>query len=466
MKKRIVKRLFAALLTGTFVCSALAGCGGAQSGGGAASDDTEIAEAIKKVMEDKEEVNITFWTGTGEANFPYLQAMVDAFEEEYPNITVELENQGQVMDLMDKLTQNIVSKTTPTISNISPSYFKEYIDSGAIIDMMPYFENEEIGFTEEEKNAIYPMYLEEAMSFGEDGTMYGFPTNKKTGDAFFYNKTYFDEKGWEAPATWDEVAQYSKVIKEETGVPGLSYDVAYPEAAFKMLSMQWGSEYLTEDGEADIDNEASREALKFYKENYDAGYFTMPSEMPSAGGNYSSDGFTGGECYMYVGAAAGAPYAVPDPEAGEEVFEVGIAPIPQKDDNNRIAFSKGEDYCIFSNATAEERVAAWLLIKYMSGDEANVDWLIATGNLPITNTMAEVPEYKAFLETENDGSSNYYKAAAVNTLLEMADYMQYERVSPVSAALAESCGTMWQSVIIGGKDIEAAMEQAVAEVEK
>lgn len=466
MKIRQLKKICTVLTIGGLVCSVLAGCQGNKMTGGASGDDTEIQEAIKKVVEDKEEVNITFWTGTGEANFPYLQAMVDGFEKEYPNITVELTNQGPLTDLMDKLTQNIVSKTTPTLSNINPSYFQEYIDSGAIVDMMPYYESKEIGLTDDEKEAIYPMYLEEAMSFGEEGTMYGFPTNKKTADVFFYNKTYFDEKGWEAPATWDEVEEYSKIIKEETGSPGFSYDVAYPESAFKMLSMQWGSAYMTGEGEADIDNEASREAIEFYKENYDKGYFTMPSEMPSSGGNYSSDGFKAKECYMFVGAAAGAPYAVPDAEAGQEEFEVGIAQIPQKDANNKLAFSKGEDYCIFSNATAEERVAAWLLIKYMSGDNANVEWFIATGNLPITKTMVEVPEYKAFLDKENDGSADYYKASAVNALLDMADYMQYEKNSPISSTLAESSGTMWQSIIIGGKDIDAAMEQAVSEVDK
>lgn len=85
------------------------------------------------------------------ANFPYLETIVNAFQEAYPNIHVDFQNQGPVSDLMDKLTQNIVAKSTPTLSNVSPTYFKEYIDSGAIIDLADYYNHSEIGFTAEEK---------------------------------------------------------------------------------------------------------------------------------------------------------------------------------------------------------------------------------------------------------------------------------------------------------------------------
>ena len=252
---------FCGWLLAVTTCISLAACGSGQAGNGGAGSQEDLEAAIQSVLVDKEEVNITFWTGTGQQNYPYLEAMVQNFEEEYPNIHVELSNQGPVSDLMDKLTQNIVSETTPTLSNITPTYFLEYINSGAIIDMMPYYSHEEIGFTEEEKAAFYPSYIEEAMSFGGEGTMYGFPTNKKTADIFFYNRTYFEEQGWSVPETWDQVVEYSRQIKEDTGMPGFSYDVAYPEAAFKTLSMQWGSPYLNADGTASIDNDNLSESL-------------------------------------------------------------------------------------------------------------------------------------------------------------------------------------------------------------
>lgn len=461
--KKTWKKMCALLLCAS-MCSSLAACG-KKNGNSTVDESGEIEAAVKKVLEDKEDVTISFWASATQQNFTYLEDTVNDFMEEYPNIKVEITNQGPITDLMDKLTQNIVSKTTPTLSNVTPTYFLEYIDSGAVIDLMPYYDNDTVGYTDEEKADFYQTYIDEAMSFGEEGTMYGFPTHCKTADILIYNKTYFDAKGWNAPTSWDEVAEYSKQIKEDTGMPGFSYDVTYPEKAFRMLSQQWGSSYIKEDGTADIDNDASREAMQFYKENYDAGYFTMPSEMPSAGGNYSNVGFAAQECYMYVGGAAGVPYAVPKEESGQEMFELGMAPIPQKDSENQVAISEGADYCVFSNSTAEERVAAWLLIKFFSRDDQNIEWLKATGYLPITSTMLDEPEYKAFLEMENDGSADYYKAAAVNAVLEMTDYLSYEHISPLTSTLATECGTMWKSVIIGGADVDSALSETAAKVE-
>ncbi len=429
-----------------------------------AADDS-LEAAIVKVLDDKVPVKISFWTGTGAANFPFLETMVQAFQAQYPNITVDFSNQGPIGELTGKLTQNIVSKSTPTISNLAPTTFYEYVRSGAIVDMAPYYDNERIGFTEEEKAAFYPHFIEQGQSYGPEGTMYGFPTNKKTTDILIYNKTIFDENSLTAPATWDDVVAACEVIKEATGIPGLSFDGgAYTEAVFKTLSQQWGSPYITADGVVDIDNDASRAALAFYKSNMDAGLFTQAALMPSASGNYSNNGFLMGECFMNVGTAAGAYYSIPKAESGHKMFELGVAPLPQKDLSAPYAFFKGEDYCMFANSTAEERVAAWLLIKFMSQDENNIEWLINSANLPITKTMLDVPEYAAFLATEADGSVQYYKAAAIGAVLEMQDFLKVDRIIENTAAVAKECGVLWESVMIGGADIDTALADATAKL--
>ncbi len=422
---------------------------------------SEIEDAAQKVLTGEGSVEISFWTGTGQANFPYLEAMVNAFQEAYPNISVDFSNQGPITELIAKLTQNIVSGTTPTLSNLNDPIFPEYIASEAVVDLSDYYDSPTIGFSEEEKTDFFAPYLAEVISLGGEGTLYGFPTNKKTTDIFVYNKTFFDAHGWEAPATWDQVVEYSKVIFEETGKPGFSYDTSYGEAAFKTLSTQWGSAYVTADGLIDINNQASLDALNFYRENMDLGYFTLPALMPSAGGNNSSNGFVMEECYMFVGAAAGIQYAVPNVASGHQDFEVGIAPVPQKDAANPVAFMKGENYAIFSNATPEQRVAGWLLIKYLSGAEQNSEWLINTGNLPISQSMVADAAYQAFLTSSVD-SPSYYKASAVNAALEMMDWMRFDVAFAEAGQFAEEIGNMWKSVMIGGADVASTL-QATAE---
>ncbi|MCI3923521.1 extracellular solute-binding protein [Paenibacillus sp. TRM 82003] len=421
--------------------------------------ESPLDAAIQSVLIDKKEVSISFWTGTGAANFPVLEEMVNAFQAEHPNIKVDFSNQGPIGELTGKLTQNIVSKSTPTLSNMNAATFPQYIESGAIVDLLPYYEHETIGL--DRPDGVFPYYLEETKSYGPDGTMYGFPTNKKTADVLVYNKTYFDGKGWAPPKTWDEVAAYAKTIYEETGKPGFSFDNAYGDGPFMLLSKQWGSPYILADGTVDIGNDASAEALKFYKQHMESGYFTMPALLPSAGGKYSSNGFVMEETYMFVGAAAGVQFAVPKPESGHKAFEVGVAPVPQKDPNRPVYFSKGEDYAVFTNSTEEERVAAWLLIAYLTDPKPNVKWLTMTGNLPISQAMVDEPEYKQFLEIASKDDPGYYKSAAVNAVLSAGD-LTFTQATPRSAEIAEAIGTMWESIMIGGGDVDQLLQETAA----
>ncbi|HML68489.1 MAG TPA: extracellular solute-binding protein [Clostridia bacterium] len=420
-------------------------------------EPTALEKAIENVVTNGQKVDIVFWTGTGSSNFPFLESMVAAFMAKYPNISVDFSNQGPISDLTAKLTQNIVSGSTPQLSNINAAIFPEYVKNNVLVDLAEYANDPTIGFTAAELADFFPSYLAEAKSFGPEGTMFGFPTNKKTTDVLIYNKTYFDAKGWSAPTTWGQIADYSKAIFEETGKPGFSYDTAYGEAAFKLLSMQYGSPYVTADSTVDIDNLASADALRFYKGNMDAGYFTLPALMPSAGGNYSNNGFVVKECYMYVGAAAGIPYAIPNADKGQEVFEVGVAPLPQLMTSNPIAFSKGEDYVMFTNSTDEQRVATWLLIKFLSQAENNIEWLVNTGNLPISQSMVDNADYQAFLNTENDGSAAYYKAQAVKAALLMNDYMRIDVTFDRSGEFSTEIGNMWKAIMVGGADIAATL---------
>jgi len=379
---------------------------------------------------------------------------------EYPNITVEFSNQGAINDLTAKLTQNIVSKTTPTLSNINSPTFPEYIASEAIVDLIPYYKDSRIGYSDAEMADFFQNYLDEVKSFGAEGTMYAWPTNKKTTDILVYNKTYFDAHGWKAPKTWDEVVAYCEVIRKETGKPGFSYDTSYGEAAFKTMSTQWGSAYVKQDGTVDIDNEASLAVLKFYKQNLDKGLFTLPALMPSAGGNYSNSGFVMEECYMFVGPAAGIQYNIPNTSKGQKDFEVGVAALPQKDLAKPATFSKGENYAVFSNSTMEQRVAAWLLIKFLSDAENNVEWLVNTGNLPISNSQVKTDGYQKFLAS--DTGKSYYYAIAVKAALDMQDFMKYDVVFDQASQLATQVGTMWKSVLIGGADPVASLKESQA----
>ena len=76
-----------------------------------------------------------------------------------------------------------------------------------------------IPYTEEEKASYYP-HIMDTVTF--DGEQWGIPTAFST-KALFWNKGLFAEAGLDPetpPATWEELYDMGKTIKDKTGVAG------------------------------------------------------------------------------------------------------------------------------------------------------------------------------------------------------------------------------------------------------
>jgi len=100
----------------------------------------------------------------------------------------------------------------------------------------------------------------------------------------------------------------------------------------------------------------------------------------------------------------------------------------------------------------------------MSQPENNLEWYIHTGNLPIRKSMLNLPEYQTFLNMTKE-AAGYYKAMAVHAVLFVQYKMSYEKVIEKSSELSKACRTLWESVMIGGEDIESAIATAVSSID-
>ena len=79
--------------------------------------------------------------------------------------------------------------------------------------------------------------------------------------------------------------------------------------------------------------------------------------------------------------------------------------------------------------------------------------------------MHNVPEYEAFLEIPaDDGSVPYYKAAAVNAVIAKEDYLKANVIVPNASTIAKECGVLWESIMIGGANIETALADTDAKI--
>ena len=165
-----------------------------ESGGN--SGDSEASE-------DSVTITIGSWRTEDKASY---QKMIDAFNEENPDINVEFKP--------SKNTEYNTILNTALQSGEGPD----------IIHLRPYtpgIELADAGYLEplDDLEGL-DQYPEEtlAASKGSDDKQYGVPLNMST-TQMFYNKKMFEEMGLEEPQTWEEFMTLNEKIKKEGTTP-------------------------------------------------------------------------------------------------------------------------------------------------------------------------------------------------------------------------------------------------------
>ncbi len=404
------KRLLALALSLTI----MTGCSSSNGG----SENSDI------VTEISEPVEITFWHAMNGQHEATLTALTEEFMEANPNITVTLQNQGSYQDLSAKITATSLSEDDlPTLTQAYPDWMIGFIQDGLMLDLTPYIENSEIGM--EDFDDILPS-LREAVTF--DGQIYGIPFNKST-EVLWYNKTLFEELGLEVPTTYEELAEVSKEIYEAKGIAGAGFD-----SLSNYYTTFLKSNGETFNSELDVTGQVSQDALAYYQEGIQDGYFRIAGTD-----RYLSGPFGNEQVAMYMGSNAGESFVE---KSVDGKFEVGVAPYP-----TNASMQQGTDVYVFEKSTPEERTAAFLFLKFLSGTEQQIEWAINTGYFPSRTSAIESDEYK------NSAS----KVASI-----LADATTNLYTNPVTAgtetAYRES-GTMLESFLASPKsDINEALE--------
>lgn len=353
------KRLLALGLV--FMSAAMVGCG-------SKGNDTSSADIVTEI---KEPVEITFWHAMNGDLEKSLTSLTEKFMAENPNIKVTLQNQSSYKDLQQKITATVASpKDLPTMTQAYPDWMFNPIKDNLVTDLTPYIENETLKFDNYED--ILPSFREAAKI---DGKIYGMPFNKST-EVLWYNKTLLDELGLKAPTTYEELAQVSKTIKEKKGIAGAGFDSlnTYYTTFLK-------TEGKTFDSNFDVTDEASAKALNYYLEGVKEGYFRIAGTD-----NYLSGPFGNGTVAMYVGSNAGENFVK---QGVGDKFEVAAAPYPTS-----ASLQQGTDLYVFSSATAEQKTAAYMFLKFLTTKENQITWASQTGYMPVRQSAIDSEEYK------------------------------------------------------------------------
>ena len=420
--------------------------------------------------------HITFYHTMGESLRAVLDKYIAEFNKLYPDIVIEHKQVGGYDDVRDQIQTEITVGDQPNIAYCYPDHVAMYNIAYAVQPLDEYISSTEtitradgsteiLGLTQEQIDNFIDGYYEEGKVYG-DGKMYTLPMSKST-EVLYYNKTFFEKNNLTVPTTWDELEAVCRQIK---ALDPKSIPLGYDSEANWFITMceQYNSPYTSATGEHFLfDNETNREFVAEFRSWYEDRLVTTQEIFQ----NYTSGLFTAAEgetrCYMCIGSSAGANHQIPKDDAGNFMFEVGIATVPQVNANNRKVISQGPSLCIFKKANAEEVKASWLFVKFLTTNlDFQAEFGMTSGYIPVLENVTDNAVYAAELEAA-DGYEGL-PLLATKVALEQADAYYTSPAFNGSSAARDEVGKLIQFCMTDPScatpaGIKTAFEKAIQE---
>lgn len=175
-------------------------------------EGTPIVEkvAVTATPEPEKQVTLKLWTveaGREAYDIAHRNAIA-AFEEQHPNIKIELVKIGFV-GFQDVLTSAILANQAPDVVELQSAWAQQYIQLGALLpvtDIVQAIGEDQYGKAEK-------------IAFSKDGEWYGVPFFGFP-HVVWYRTDIFNEKGLTPPSTWDEMLAVAQELTEDTDGDG------------------------------------------------------------------------------------------------------------------------------------------------------------------------------------------------------------------------------------------------------
>lgn len=303
MKK---KRLTGVLLTAVMVTTLAAGCGSGEGSGG-----------------DEEKVTLTVLAGQSTSDAGIEDMIDEALAEKYPNIELEWECVDWGNDFQPKMQQymqsglpDIMIGKAQDVATYAPQGVLGEIDSGYL----------DRGLDAARENVTI------------DGKTYGLVYNAMY-QGVYYNKTMFEENGWEVPETLDDLQKIIDDCNEKGIIPFGSHmvdtwSIGNVTMQFAMNDVfnnnpSWGDDFRA--GKVSFsDSEEMQTAYEYNKLIYDN---TFPETFSTEQTDCDAR-MVQGEVAMKVSGS----WSIQNFLDIDENFEFGIFPFPNQTGDSKLIF--------------------------------------------------------------------------------------------------------------------------------
>ncbi len=364
------------LLLGIMMVLWLAACSGDDSSEDANSDtDNEAGE--ESTDEDTEasgeEVTLRMaWWGSQPRN-DYTLEVIEMFEEQNPNVTIEAEYAGWE-DYWQKLAPQAAANELPDIVQMDLSYISQYAENGQLADLEPFI-GEQIDNTNIPENTIEAGRINEGI--------YGFNLGSNA-LSFNYNPELLAEIGIDElpePYSWDQYQEMSQKAVDA----GYKFDTGMQaDVFFNYYLRQHDARLYAEDGSG-LGYEDDQLFVDFFtilKEQVDSGATASPDELAQQAGPEDSSAMKG----EGVGVFQWSNQFVGIEELSDNL-QFSIAPPPGEDLEAGLFLKPSMYYSVSENSEHKE-VAAEFIDFWVNNVEAN-KLILGDRGAPVSTVVQE-----------------------------------------------------------------------------
>lgn len=425
------KHLSAALASALALVLLMSACGPAASDPTKSPDNPDPKPSQQQDTPSADQpVTITYsnYNASG-GNEETLQKMYEAFHEEYPNITVEIETIAY-NDYFTQLQTRVSGGTAPDCYELNIENFAAYANKGALAEITGV---DFSGLDETSLNA-----------FNVDGKQYGLP-GKFSNVVLFYNKDLFDQAKIDYPtADWtqDDLQKAAEAIRAlGDDIYGYYQPLTYNE--FYKVVAQFGGSLLNADKTEFTINAPENVAAAQMMADRILVSNVQPNEV-QMGGIGDWDLFMSGR----LGMMPTGIWAFNTFTEGCK-FDWDIAVEPGKEQKATHFFS---DACVINNASDKKEAAATWITWLTSSDKAAAIRIEAGWDLPAIKDQSTLSAYLDITPPAN-------RQAVFDSL----NYLVVPPVIEDYSLMSDIIGQKLSAAAAGTLTVQEALDQAQSE---
>jgi multiple sugar transport system substrate-binding protein len=412
--------------------------------------EKQVEQTAEEPTEEKapEPTTIRFTTWGSPASNKVYQDVVDQFQEENPDIKVEL-MMLPWSDYHRKILTMFAAGSKLDAMRLAHSYFPQFMEKGSLLPLGELIERDK---DEINLDDFYPEALMGCRA--EDGVVYGLPVDI-AGWAIYYNRGLFDKAGLSYPDetwTWDTMLDMAKKLTLDLDGDGIidqyGIYIKVKMSVLEVLAGQAGALLMNEDNTQCAFN--SPEGIEVIKLLHDL--IIEHKVVPPPAFRADQNVFAAEKVAMVMlmrGDVTGLRQSLS--------FDWDVGPVPKWPGKEPSALIVGGFNPWVIAKSTDHPEESWRFLKYFTGVEASMNMAKTGRFVPARKSVAESP---AFLEGSPPEHNEYFL-----DLIRTPNKVFVQRF-PAGKKLDKIFRANFQYLIEGKFDVEGAAAQIEKDVNK